>query len=278
MKPYTLEKAYEDMNKCHDFWKTVDHFQSYDLQVKSYCKSSPDADLGGPSNTRRRFTNQKKAEMRLHYPTTGNFCETARAFNLNESTAQGIIKIRPVDGEIIVSKNQNFPGAGRPLRYPVELEDQLLKWILVLPDFNFPVSVLAFREKAKNLIQHGNPVFKDSRGWIKKFFSRHKLSFRSRTSLSQTFPSQLESVVNKFYADAAKFMRIGKYSFSLGNMETWMKLLPFLTRCYRSALRLKVPTNAWFAIRVMKKTSCSYFVSNRGWKNAPTNDYFHGKN
>ena len=79
VKSHTLEKAYEDMNKCHDFWKMVDHYKSYDLQVESDCKSSPDADLGGLSNTRRRFTNQKKAEMRLHYSTIGNFCETARA-------------------------------------------------------------------------------------------------------------------------------------------------------------------------------------------------------
>ena len=95
-------------------------------------KSSPDADLGGPRNTRRRFTNQKKAEMRLHYSTTGNFRETARAFNLNESTDQRIIKTRPVAGKIILSKKQNFSGAGRPLNYPFELEDQLIKWILVL--------------------------------------------------------------------------------------------------------------------------------------------------
>ena len=66
IKPYTLEKAYEDMNKFHDFWKMVDRYKSYDLQIESYCKSSPDADLGGPSNTRRRFTNQKKAEKCLH--------------------------------------------------------------------------------------------------------------------------------------------------------------------------------------------------------------------
>ena len=86
MKTYTLENTYEDMNKCHDFQKMVDHQKSYDLQVEWYCKSSPDPDLGGPSNSRRRFTNQKKAEMRLHYSYTGNFRETARAFNLNEST------------------------------------------------------------------------------------------------------------------------------------------------------------------------------------------------
>ena len=252
MKPYTLEKAYEDMNKCHDFWKMVDHYKSYDLQVESYCKSSPDAVLDGPSNTSpsghmtsfqrlydvyatsltsyrrridaettscvywgRRFTNQKKAEIRLHYSTTGNFRETARAFNLNESTVRGIIKTRPVAGKIILSKKQNFPGAGRPLSYTVELEDQLIKWILVLRDLDFLVSILALQEKAKNLIQPGNPEFKASRGWIENFFNRHKL-----TSVSQKLPSQLEIVLTKFYADAAKFMRIGKYPLSLvGNMD-----------------------------------------------------------
>ena len=31
-----------------------------------------------------------------------------------------------------------------------------------------------------------------------------------------------------------------------------MKLLPFLTWCHRNVLRLKVPKNAWFALRVVK--------------------------
>ena len=144
MKPHTFEKAYKDMIKCHDFWKMADHYKSCDLQFESYCKSSPDPDLGGPSNTRRHFTNQKKAEMCLHYPTTGSFRETARAFNLNQSTVRGIIKTRPVAGKIILSKKQNFPGSGRPLSYPVELEDELngrSKWILFLRDLNYPVSI-----------------------------------------------------------------------------------------------------------------------------------------
>ena len=106
------------------------------------------------------------------------------------------------------------------MSYPVELEDQLIKWILVLRDLNFSVSILARQEKAKNLIQSDNPEFKVSRGWIEKLFNCHKLSLRSRTSVSQKLPSQLESVLNKFYADAAKFMRIGKYPLSLvGNMD-----------------------------------------------------------
>ena len=65
----------------------VDYYKSYDLQV-----------------------DQRKAEMRLHYSTTGNFRERARTFNLNESTVRGIIKTHPVAGRMILSKKQNFPG------------------------------------------------------------------------------------------------------------------------------------------------------------------------
>ena len=82
------------------------------------------------------------------------------------------------------------------------------------------MSILALQEKVKNLIKPGNPEFKASRGWIEKFFNRHKLSLRSCTSASQKLPSQLESVLTKFYADAAKFKRIGEYPLSLvGNMD-----------------------------------------------------------
>ena len=158
--------------------------------------------------------------MHLHYSTTGNFCETARAFNLNESLVRGIIKTLPVASKIIPSKKQNFLGAGQPLSYPVELEDQLMKWILVLRDLNFPVSILVLQEKAKNLIQPGNPEFKASHGLNEKFLICYKLSLLSRTSVSQKLPSQLESILTKFYADAAKFMRIEKYPLSLkGNMD-----------------------------------------------------------
>ena len=61
------------MNECHDFWKMVDYYKSYDLQVESYCKSSPDADLGSPSNTRKRFTNQKKLRCVYTIPLLGIF-------------------------------------------------------------------------------------------------------------------------------------------------------------------------------------------------------------
>ena len=74
------------------------------------------------------------------------------------------MKTRPVARKMILSKKQNIPSAEQPLSYPVKLKTQLIKWILVLLDLNFPVSILVLQEKAKNLIQPGNPEFKASRG------------------------------------------------------------------------------------------------------------------
>ena len=53
-----------------------------------------------------------------------------------------------------------------------------------------------------------------------KFFTRHRLALRACTSISQKLPKISECVLIKFYADAARFMKIGKYSFTLvGNMD-----------------------------------------------------------
>ena len=83
-----------------------------------------------------------------------------------------------------------------------------------------PVSVLALQEKAKKVIRPHSPSFGGSRGWLEKFFARQRLSLRNRTSVSQKLPRQFEGVLTKFYEDARRFMRIGKYPRSLvGNMD-----------------------------------------------------------
>ena len=78
-----------------------------------------------------------------------------------------------------------------------------------------PVSVLALQEKAKKVIRPHSPSFGASRGWVERFFTRHRLSLRNRTSVSQKLPRQLEGVLTKFYEDAGRFMHIGKYPRSL---------------------------------------------------------------
>lgn len=168
--------------------------------------------------TRKRYTEKTKREMREHYLLTQNYVTTAKAFNVNESTIRNIVKTSPRN--VKLTNKGNRLGAGRPLTYPIEIENDLVCWILKLKDLHVPVSVLALQEKGKSLICPHNPTFTASRGWVQKFFARHRLSLRSRTSVSQKLPQQLESSITKFYADAGRYMRIGKYPLSLvANMD-----------------------------------------------------------
>ena len=106
--------------------------------------------------------------------------------------------------------------AGRPLTYPKDVNDALVACILQLLDLHVSVSVLSFQEKAKNVICPHNPTFSSaSKGWVKKFFSRHRLLIGNRTSVRQKLPQQLEGYLTKFYEDAGRYMRIGEYPHSL---------------------------------------------------------------
>ena len=155
--------------------------------------------------------------MQEHYALTKSYTESAKAFHVHEST-RNIVK---TPGRAVkLSDIGNCSGAGRPITYPLEVENDLIRWILELRDLHVPVSVLALQEKAKGVVQPHNPDFNASRGWVVKFFQRHRLSLHSRTSVSQKLPRQLEESISKFYADAGRFMRIGKYPRSLvGNMD-----------------------------------------------------------
>ena len=82
-------------------------------------------------------------------------------------------------------------------------------------DLHVPESVLGLQEKAKKVIRPHNPTFSASRGWVEKFFSRHRLSLRNRTSVSLKLPQQLEGCVTKCYEEAGRYIRIGKYPRSL---------------------------------------------------------------
>ena len=130
----------------------------YDQQFEFYCKSSTSTIFSPPSKTRRRFTQNKK-EVRLHYSINGNLAKTAKVFCVNESTVRGMIKARPVPDKIRLSSKCNFLGTWQPLIFPVELDDEMLTWILALWDLHLPVSLLRFQKKAKLLMQLHNPSF-----------------------------------------------------------------------------------------------------------------------
>ena len=69
-------------------------------------------------------------------------------------------------------------GAGRPMTYSKEIDDNLMAWVLKQRDLHLPVRKLELKLKAKALICPHLPNFKASSGWIEKFMRRHSLSLR----------------------------------------------------------------------------------------------------
>ena len=117
----------------------------------------------------------------------GNYRETARAFQLQESTVRKICKGAPPEKS---ESHQGFKGgkawkgntksAGRQLYYPASIDEELLSWLLIMNDLHLPVSILALQKKAKSLILPQNPCFEASRGWIRQFKKRHNLAQRKK--------------------------------------------------------------------------------------------------
>ena len=71
----------------------------------------------------------KEEEVYLHFSIGGNYCETARTFDINKSTVGGIVDACLLLDKMNILSKCNFSGAGRPLTYPIELDDELLKLI-----------------------------------------------------------------------------------------------------------------------------------------------------
>ena len=198
--------------------------------------------------------------MREHYALTKSYTESAKAFHVHESTLRNIVK---TPGRAVkLSDKGNRSGAGRPITYPLEVENDLIRWILELRDLYVPVSVLALQEKAKGVVQPHNPDFNASRGWVAKLFQRHRLSLHSRTSVSQKLPRHLEESISKFYADAGRF---GKYPRSLvGNMgETpaFFDMVPTKSICKMSSRECVVRTSGNDKKHITIVLSCLLYTS-----------------
>lgn len=122
--------------------------------------------------------------------------------------------------DVKLSDKDNHPDTSRALTYPKEVENDLVAWILQLLDLHASASVLSLQEKAKNVIRPQDSTFSASKGWVEKFFSRHQLSLRNCTSVSQKLTQQLEGCLTKLCKDVGRYIRIGKYACSLiGNMD-----------------------------------------------------------
>ena len=83
-------------------------------------------------------------------------------------------------------------GAGRKLSYPVEIEEQLVQWVLEQCDLHLAVTVQNIIDQAVTVIQLVNPEFKGTRGWAQKFMRRNDLVIRAKTSTAQKLPAALD--------------------------------------------------------------------------------------
>ena len=127
--------------------------------------------------TRKRCTEKTKLEIREHYMLMQNYAATAKEFGVNESTVRTIVKTPTRNGKL--NDKGNHSGAGRPQTYLLEVENDILFWLLELRDLHVPVSILTLQEKEKRVVHPHNPTFNTSRGWVGKFFARHRLSLLS---------------------------------------------------------------------------------------------------
>ena len=197
------------LEQNHDYNKLLKEFEKHVIVINFYLSNEKVSVNDETKTPRKRFTEERKREIREHYLLTENFAETAKSFYLNVSTVRKIFK-STLCKDVKPSDKGNRSGAGRPLTYPKDAENELVAWVLQLLDVHMSLSVLALQEKAKKVIRPHSPSFGASRGWVEKFFARHRLSLRNRTAVCQKLPRQLEGVLTKFYEDAGCLMRIGK--------------------------------------------------------------------
>ena len=91
---------------------------------------------GNIHKTRKRYTEKTKLEIREHYMLTRNYAATAKEFGVNESIVRTIVKTPTRNGKL--NDKGNHSGAGRPLTYPLEVEKDILSWLLELRDLHVP--------------------------------------------------------------------------------------------------------------------------------------------
>ena len=95
-------------------------------------------------------------------------------------------------------KGKNKAGAGCPISYSDDLEENVAQWILEMRDMNMPLQRKHVQWKALAIIQPHLPTFKASAGWLDKFLRRHLLALRRQTSIQQKLPAHLEGKLTTF--------------------------------------------------------------------------------
>ena len=171
------------LEQNHDFEELKQWYEISEVKISNFYLHGEKINTDGNIHkTRKRYTKKTNLEIREHYLLTQDYAATAKEFGVNESTVRTIVKNPTRNGKL--NDKGNHSVAGRPLTYPLEVEKGILSWLLELRDLHVPISILTLQEKAKHVVRPHNPTFNASRGWVEKFFARHRLSLLSQTSVS----------------------------------------------------------------------------------------------
>ena len=115
------------LEQNHDYNKlSLLQFEKHDVIVTNFYLSNKKVNVNDETKIpRKRFTEERKQEIREHYLLTDNFAKTAKSFCLSESTVRKIVK-STLRNDVKPSDKGNRSGAGRPLAYPKEAENELV--------------------------------------------------------------------------------------------------------------------------------------------------------
>ena len=133
------------LEQNHDFNALLNSYEKYNKTITNFYLNNNRVNSNGDIKIpRTRFSERRKQEIREHYLLTENYAETATAFSLNES-----VVLKSTIHDVKLFDTGNHSGAGRPLTYPKDVENELVAWILQLLDLHVSISVLSLQEKVK---------------------------------------------------------------------------------------------------------------------------------
>ena len=179
-------------------------------------KENADTGLEGEAKKTKRIYGIQQKRRIVAYATKNSVTEAHEYFNVPRTTINRWMKDGYFERE--TTKKGTKKGAGRPIVYGVEIDEQLLTWLLDARDKQLPVTTPLLRAKALELITPTHPKFKASDGWVQKFKQRHSLVLRMKTSLAQELPATLEERIMAFRSQLQRLKEINKFEV-IGNMD-----------------------------------------------------------
>ena len=155
----------------------------------------------------------------------------SRLFGIPKSTLGGWQHTLPnISGSTHCQKTGRKLGSGGKTPF-TELDEELSAWVMNLRDLHLPVSVQLIKAEAIRRFKPKHPDFTASHGWSTRFLRRHNLTIRSKTSVAQKLPADLEDKKEAFLLNIAQLLEQDDFELIVNMDETpaFFDMLPSRT-------------------------------------------------